>query len=351
MKKSIFFILLSSFALTSFSQVEKINEKTYILPDAISSQGCIPFEGNDSIEIEIGNYIWWPFWVDNFETFESNDLAQLFHTDDSLEIIGVAGYMAVSFKALTMNNYLGIADSSFNILEEKVLSDILQKNGNMMPYYELIFDNPVTVIGDFYVRTDFARPPYYMKNGEVHKDTAYETKYNWNESYSNLFEFHGQEICLRLIRTDERCDRQTVMTANMSLLADVHYIDDFVETYENNWTNYYDSLPESMKSEVHGLYLFPLIGEDEEDTVSSVASVEVENYTYVFPNPASENITVQSSFKIHGIEIFNEQGQKILTTNSNGYNTSIDVSSYPKGTYIVKIMTKSGTTNKKIIVQ
>ncbi len=316
------------------------------MPDAISSQGCIPFEGNDSIEIEMENYWWWSFWVNNFETFESQDLAQLFHTDDSLEIIGVAGYMTVSFNALTMNNYLGIADTSFNILEEKVLSDILQKNGNMMPYYELIFDNPVTVIGDFYVRTDFARPPYYMKDGEVYKDTAYETKYKWNDSYYNLFEFFGQEICLRLIKSDELCNRQTVMRDNIRLLACDAYMD---TTYENNWTNYYDDLNEKDNN-LYGLYLFPLI-EDGNDTISYVASIEVDNYTYVFPNPASENITVQSSFKIHGIEIFNEQGQKVFITKPNAYNTSIDVSSYPKGTYIVKIMTKSGTTNKKIIVQ
>ena len=125
---------------------------------------------------------------------------------------------------------------------------------------------------------------------------------------------------------------------------------DFYDTASYGNLNMYINMYEYL-STIQGLYLFPLLGEDDVDTVSSVASVEVDNYTYVFPNPANENITVQSSFKIQGIEIFNEQGQKVLETKPNAYNTTIDVSSYPKGTYIVKIITKSGTANKKIIVQ
>lgn len=45
----------------------------------------------------------------------------MFHADDSLKIIGIACYMSVKQNVLNINNYLGIADTSLSILEEKVL--------------------------------------------------------------------------------------------------------------------------------------------------------------------------------------------------------------------------------------
>ena len=357
MKKIVLFVLLSVFASVSFSQVEEHNGKKYLLPDAISNQGCVEFDCGDSVSSDA--IIGWDLSGKTY-MFNTFDIAQLFHANDSLQIIGVAGYICVKQKALIVNNYIGIADTSFNILEEQVLSDVLIKNGNIYPYYELIFDNPVKVIGDFFVITDFARPHIYEKDGEMYYDSLYAAKYNWNVPM-NYFTLMDDQIIIPLIKSDKRCNPQSIMTSatffRLIVTEDVPY-----STFQTDWkdfryvdttgldSNYAQSLLDYYAT-IEGVYMFPLIGEDDDDTVSSAVSIEVENYTYVFPNPASENIMVQSSFKIHGIEIFNEQGQKILTTNPNAYNTSIDVSSYPKGTYIVKIITKSGTASKKIIVQ
>ena len=113
-------------------------------------------------------------------------------------------------------------------------------------------------------------------------------------------------------------------------------------------------------SQTYGMYLFPLIGDDDTtsvidttgtDTTSSIISPQVENFTYVFPNPAKENITIQSSFKMRNIEIYNEQGQKVKEYKPASYNTTIDISNLAKGNYIIKIITKSGIATKKILVQ
>ncbi len=352
MKKVFLFIVLSFISFISFSQVEEINGKKYILPDAISTDGCKTFDGTDKLKIsDVVSFA--PIYIDpyfNGVVLWQYDIAQLFHANDSLNIIGIAGYIRVEPVDTIVHNFLGIADTSFNILEEQVLSNTFG-NHDSASYYELLFDNPVKVIGDFYVRTDFAKPTNYNLNDTMFFDSM-NVKYNWN--YNNWNAICG--ILIPYIRITERCSLKNVI-----MVDSTHFITTLASPISSKlhsgWKDFFDVSEfiyyiEKL-DEVKGLYLFPLIGEDDDDndTVSSVASIEVDNYTYVFPNPANENITVQSSFKIHGIEIFNEQGQKVEQLNPNGYNISIDVSSYPKGTYIAKIITKSGTANKKIIVQ
>ena len=84
---------------------------------------------------------------------------------------------------------------------------------------------------------------------------------------------------------------------------------------------------------------------------SSLAKVDIGNYTYVFPNPTSELVTVQCSFKIKTIEVYNSLGQKVEELSVDGYNKSINTEKYPKGNYILKVITESGTIDKKVIFQ
>ena len=84
---------------------------------------------------------------------------------------------------------------------------------------------------------------------------------------------------------------------------------------------------------------------------SSLAKVDIGNYTYVFPNPTSELVTVQCSFKIKTIEVYNSLGQKVEEFSVDGYIKSINTEKYPKDTYIFTIITDSGTTTQKVIVQ
>ena len=110
MKKVFLFIVLSVFAFTSFSQVKEINGKTYILPDAIFN-GCIEFDCSDSLTVMLDKTFSHHFWFygnhDYYNYFyDLTDFAQLFHTDDSAKVIGIAGYMDTHPYAFLMNNYL-----------------------------------------------------------------------------------------------------------------------------------------------------------------------------------------------------------------------------------------------------
>lgn len=77
----------------------------------------------------------------------------------------------------------------------------------------------------------------------------------------------------------------------------------------------------------------------------SVSDVS-KNQIKIFPNPVKDQLTVQSSEKILKVEVYTIDGKLLVTT----LNTDkIDFSQNPKGLYLIKIYTKSGVENQKVI--
>ncbi|MFA4852230.1 MAG: SBBP repeat-containing protein [Bacteroidales bacterium] len=68
----------------------------------------------------------------------------------------------------------------------------------------------------------------------------------------------------------------------------------------------------------------------------------------VFPNPSIDNITIIIPQKAT-IEISNIQGQLIKTLAVSSNKTSIDVSAFPCGMYVVKVKTEKGVAVKKFV--
>lgn len=69
--------------------------------------------------------------------------------------------------------------------------------------------------------------------------------------------------------------------------------------------------------------------------------------TTVYPNPATDNITINSTENVQRVEIFNMQGQ--LVKAENGYVTSLSVKDLANGVYTLKLTTDNGTSMHKIV--
>lgn len=69
----------------------------------------------------------------------------------------------------------------------------------------------------------------------------------------------------------------------------------------------------------------------------------------VYPNPSSNKVYVNagSTIKIKSLSVCNFLGQTLETTNES----SIDVSQFPQGLYLIKIVTDQGTVVKKVLVK
>ena len=77
-------------------------------------------------------------------------------------------------------------------------------------------------------------------------------------------------------------------------------------------------------------------------------------YTSLQPNPATNRVRVLSSFGITAIEAYDLRGRLVYTNtfkHSHIHTFSLDVSSWPRGTYLLRILTPAGPTTKKLLIQ
>lgn len=84
---------------------------------------------------------------------------------------------------------------------------------------------------------------------------------------------------------------------------------------------------------------------------TGVYNLEDEQLT-VYPNPSKGKITISSTEKIIGFEIYNSVGEVIISElKTNNQSKSIDLSNYSKGIYVIRMNTGNKSYTKKIILK
>ena len=76
-----------------------------------------------------------------------------------------------------------------------------------------------------------------------------------------------------------------------------------------------------------------------------VNDMTMEN-TFIFPNPTTDNININSESDIQMVEIYNLQGQRVAVENGNV--RTINVSNLSNGMYLLKVTTEKGVSSYKI---
>jgi len=74
-------------------------------------------------------------------------------------------------------------------------------------------------------------------------------------------------------------------------------------------------------------------------------------YVSVQPNPATEMVRVETPMELRQVEVYNARGVMVYSTRAWGKVLTIDVSDWPKGSYVVNVGTARGTTAKVLIKQ
>ena len=69
---------------------------------------------------------------------------------------------------------------------------------------------------------------------------------------------------------------------------------------------------------------------------------------YVFPNPATDRLNIESKQQ-SSIEVFNVEGQIIKSFVADNTHSIIDISSFEKGIYFVKVITENGTDIRRFV--
>ena len=70
----------------------------------------------------------------------------------------------------------------------------------------------------------------------------------------------------------------------------------------------------------------------------------------IYPNPADDFVKVTSNNIIREINIFSIDGRMMYSNNMNDNEKMIDLSSFNKGTYIVRMITDEDVVVRKIMI-
>ena len=85
------------------------------------------------------------------------------------------------------------------------------------------------------------------------------------------------------------------------------------------------------------------------DTSGVGIGMPVDGTVYLMPNPTRDRFTVLSSFELRKVELFAGDGKLVATFDAKGYSTMLDISAYPPGLYMVRIVTLSGIVTKRLV--
>ena len=379
MKKSVFILVAVLISVYSYSQTQDtirldtdsypadtIN-MAYILPEVVDSCNCLD-EGHYDPLFELVYRHDKELSLMVCDTVYPKSVAQGFMLNGQTAIEGICGqitlYLPYGFPNDTGADFkLGIMDENYNVIYQK---DYYLKNGNNYDYSQM-FDNSLlhlpldstlyldgfvyifmewpdtATIGGLYgsmIRPNLAKAQLYAFSEEdvfFLTDTSDLTRlYACDVKYEPLFNWPGENTWVPL--KSNRCDFYSEVYSYGILSSEVipnkscpplglgFYSSDFNSNNNNE-------------------------NDENEGDDNALSDVNVSHLVGVHPNPASDIVTVQSSFKVREIEIINALGQVVLRKEGNQNIETIEVNSLEKGTYIVRIKTQRGFANKKLVIK
>ena len=71
----------------------------------------------------------------------------------------------------------------------------------------------------------------------------------------------------------------------------------------------------------------------------------------VFPNPTSDNIQITSKRQLVSVRVFDVQGKLLQSIHSGGPTSTIDVSHFEKGVYLLEIQTDTQLYRRKVVIE
>ena len=87
----------------------------------------------------------------------------------------------------------------------------------------------------------------------------------------------------------------------------------------------------------------------QQEITANVKSQKNDDHVVIYPNPVNDSFVIESPFEILEVHIFDLNGKNIFNLNPIANKIVVPFGSYPKGLYIVKVITRQITYTNKII--
>lgn len=94
------------------------------------------------------------------------------------------------------------------------------------------------------------------------------------------------------------------------------------------------------------IMIFPIV-----EGAVGLTDAELNSMSYVYPNPAKDEVMLASSFTISRVEVINVLGQVVFASDVNANSIKVNTSAFAAGNYVAKMYTESGVATKKLVVE
>lgn len=99
------------------------------------------------------------------------------------------------------------------------------------------------------------------------------------------------------------------------------------------------------------LNLNPIIVVPSSSSSDILQATDLESTCSVYPNPAHDEVVIQSNFKIEYLELFDMTGKCVIRQERQCHETVMNLRGLPAGNYIMRIQTVKGIMEKKVLKQ
>ena len=126
----------------------------------------------------------------------------------------------------------------------------------------------------------------------------------------------------------------------------------YISVPDADWTEYTFEIPATAK-----YFAFNCVSDDafilllDDITFSGTVAVEEAVITSsIYPNPATDFVTISTQENINKVEVYNVLGQLVYANEEGNNQVMVNVADFSNGVYVAKVYTNSGVSTKKFNV-
>ncbi len=292
--------------------------------------GAEPFQGKLAQTAKTGNIV----YPETFEDCASID-SPMFYTQDGeslwLGITATNSYMDLAYGQRYVGNYqvTGIAAVMTNIpiedVEEEMAATVVDMNGNELARVNFTTaDLPQSTESFAFdlVEFDFASPVSASDFMAVIEVPA-------------LTIIDGSSIGgnIAVIASTEIDCASGEMSYSYSMVS---------EAGDYGWVSILEAWGGNVDLDI---MIFPKV------SGVGLTEADVNTLSYVYPNPAKDEVLVASSLNMERVEIVNMLGQVVFAADVNANSVKVNTAEMGAGNYLVKMYTEAGMATKKLVVE
>ncbi|MEE0889613.1 MAG: T9SS type A sorting domain-containing protein [Bacteroidales bacterium] len=238
------------------------------------------------------------------------------------------GNYQVTGIAAVMSNY------SIDGTEEDMAAAIIDMNGNELALVE-------------FTTADI---PQMGEDAEGYLDLAFDlVEFNFSAPVSANDFLAAIYVPLLTVTSDNQLGGNIVAIASTEMGC---WSDDMSYSYsvlsegaDYEWVSIYEAWGGAQGGVELDCMIFPKV------SGTGLTEADVETLSYIFPNPAKDEVMVASSLTMERVEIVNMLGQVVFAADVNGNSVKVNTAEMGAGNYLVKMYTEAGMATKKLVVE